>query len=267
MKVLNVSKFVLSGEQRRRRRDRAARSRHAAESRHARGRGDRRARSVRIRAGAGEDRVVLLGFLRQLRRSGEVAHAMATSVPRRRHRPPPRCGWRCRCCCGCWRRTCRLRAKRCGRGPMPDRSIAPPGRRVMSSSACRAPTQSAQQAVIHITEALNAIRKGKVDQKVSIGTPVSEVVYSSTDEAIACLTLVERDLKAAVAHRQPGAESRPPSRRCRSRLKPRARRNEPSRTRARRLSRAGAARARRGSRPRRRHQRGDDQRGASAPAA
>jgi valyl-tRNA synthetase len=57
--------------------------------------------------------------------------------------------------------------------------------------------QSARQAVIHITEALNAIRKGKVDQKVSIGTPVSEVVYSSTDEAIACLTLVERDLKAA----------------------------------------------------------------------
>ena len=57
--------------------------------------------------------------------------------------------------------------------------------------------QSARQAVIHITEALNAIRKGKVDQKVSIGTPVSEVVYSATDEAIACLTLVERDLKAA----------------------------------------------------------------------
>jgi valyl-tRNA synthetase len=57
--------------------------------------------------------------------------------------------------------------------------------------------QQAQQAVIHITEALNAIRKGKVDQKVSIGTPVSEVVYLSSDEAIACLTLVERDLKAA----------------------------------------------------------------------
>ncbi len=56
---------------------------------------------------------------------------------------------------------------------------------------------SAQQAVLHVTEALNAIRKGKVDQKVSIGTPVREVVYSATDEAIACLKLVERDLKAA----------------------------------------------------------------------
>jgi valyl-tRNA synthetase len=55
----------------------------------------------------------------------------------------------------------------------------------------------AQQAVFHLTEALNTIRKGKVDQKVSIGTPVSEVAYSSTDEAIACLKLVERDLKAA----------------------------------------------------------------------
>jgi valyl-tRNA synthetase len=56
---------------------------------------------------------------------------------------------------------------------------------------------SAQQALLHVTEALNAIRKGKVDQKVSIGTPVSEVVYASSDDAIACLKLVERDLKAA----------------------------------------------------------------------
>src|SRR5687767_4625448 len=56
---------------------------------------------------------------------------------------------------------------------------------------------SAQKAVLHVTEALNVIRKGKVDHKVSIGTPVREVVYQSTDEAIACLRLVERDLKAA----------------------------------------------------------------------
>jgi hypothetical protein len=32
---------------------------------------------------------------------------------------------------------------------------------------------------------------------VSIGTPVREVVYNTTDEAVACLRLVERDLKAA----------------------------------------------------------------------
>jgi hypothetical protein len=44
---------------------------------------------------------------------------------------------------------------------------------------------------------LNAIRKGKTDQKVSVGTPVKEVVYQAPDEAIACLKLVERDLKAA----------------------------------------------------------------------
>ncbi len=56
---------------------------------------------------------------------------------------------------------------------------------------------SAKQAVFHVTEALNAIRKGKVDHKVSIGTPVRQVIYQSTDEAIACLKLVERDLKAA----------------------------------------------------------------------
>ena len=57
--------------------------------------------------------------------------------------------------------------------------------------------ESAQKALFHVTEALNMIRKGKVDQKISIGTPVREVVYQSTDEAIACLKLVERDLKAA----------------------------------------------------------------------
>jgi valyl-tRNA synthetase len=56
---------------------------------------------------------------------------------------------------------------------------------------------SAQQAVMHVTEALNTIRKGKVDHKVSIGTPVQEVVYQAGQEAIACLKLVERDLKAA----------------------------------------------------------------------
>ncbi len=54
-----------------------------------------------------------------------------------------------------------------------------------------------QQAVMHVTDALNAIRKGKVDQKVSIGTPVQEVVYQAGEDAIACLRLVERDLKAA----------------------------------------------------------------------
>jgi valyl-tRNA synthetase len=56
---------------------------------------------------------------------------------------------------------------------------------------------TAQQALLHVTEALNVIRKGKVDQKVSIGTPVQEIVYQADDEAIACLRLVERDLKAA----------------------------------------------------------------------
>ena len=55
----------------------------------------------------------------------------------------------------------------------------------------------AQQAVMHVTDALNAIRKGKVDQKVSIGTPVQQVVYQAGEDAIACLRLVERDLKAA----------------------------------------------------------------------
>jgi valyl-tRNA synthetase len=57
--------------------------------------------------------------------------------------------------------------------------------------------ESAAHAVLHLTEALNAIRKGKTDQKVSVGTPVKQVVYQSSGEAIECLKLVERDLKAA----------------------------------------------------------------------
>jgi valyl-tRNA synthetase len=57
--------------------------------------------------------------------------------------------------------------------------------------------ESARQAVIHATVALNAIRKGKVDQKASIGTPVRQVVFQTNAEAIACLKLIERDLKAA----------------------------------------------------------------------
>jgi valyl-tRNA synthetase len=70
---------------------------------------------------------------------------------------------------------------------------------------------TARQAVIHITEALNAIRKGKVDQKVSIGTPVQEVVYQAPEDVIHCLKLIERDLKAASRTEalvlKPGAES------------------------------------------------------------
>jgi len=50
---------------------------------------------------------------------------------------------------------------------------------------------------MHVTEALNAIRKGKTDQKVSVGTPIQQVIYQGADDAIACLRTVERDLKAA----------------------------------------------------------------------
>jgi valyl-tRNA synthetase len=72
---------------------------------------------------------------------------------------------------------------------------------------------SAAKAVLHLTEALNAIRKGKTEQKVSVGTPVKQVVYRAAADAIACLKLVERDLKAAsrteslvLAAGEPGVE-------------------------------------------------------------
>ncbi|MFA5909479.1 MAG: valine--tRNA ligase [Vicinamibacterales bacterium] len=57
--------------------------------------------------------------------------------------------------------------------------------------------EGARQSVFHLTEALNAIRKAKTDQKVSVGTPVKEVLYVTTEAAARSLSLVERDLKAA----------------------------------------------------------------------
>jgi valyl-tRNA synthetase len=57
--------------------------------------------------------------------------------------------------------------------------------------------EASQRSVVHLTEALNAIRKAKTDHKVSVGTPVQEVIYVAADEAASSLALVERDLKAA----------------------------------------------------------------------
>jgi valyl-tRNA synthetase len=57
--------------------------------------------------------------------------------------------------------------------------------------------ESASKAVMHVTEALNAIRKGKTDRKVSVGTPIQQVVYQGAVDVIDCLRMVERDLKAA----------------------------------------------------------------------
>jgi valyl-tRNA synthetase len=57
--------------------------------------------------------------------------------------------------------------------------------------------EALQRSVVHLTEALNAIRKAKTDHKVSVGTPVQEVIYVVGEEAASSLALVERDLKAA----------------------------------------------------------------------
>ena len=57
---------------------------------------------------------------------------------------------------------------------------------------------TAQQASAYLTEALGAIRKQKTDSKVSVGTPVLAVAYTASEDAVRHLALVERDLKAAV---------------------------------------------------------------------
>ncbi len=56
----------------------------------------------------------------------------------------------------------------------------------------------AQQAHAALTVALAAIRKGKTDQNASVGTGVQEIVYVGSADEIAALARVERDLKAAV---------------------------------------------------------------------
>ena len=57
--------------------------------------------------------------------------------------------------------------------------------------------ESSRQAVVYVTDALNAIRKAKTDSKVSVGTPVQQVIYQGPNEIIVCLSQVERDIKAA----------------------------------------------------------------------
>jgi valyl-tRNA synthetase len=56
----------------------------------------------------------------------------------------------------------------------------------------------AQQAHAALAGALGAIRKGKTDQKVSVGTEVLSVGYTGPEDEICALRMVERDLKAAV---------------------------------------------------------------------
>jgi len=57
--------------------------------------------------------------------------------------------------------------------------------------------EAEKRAVLHVTDTLNAIRKAKTDSKVSVGTPVQQVSYQAAADVIACLKLVERDVKAA----------------------------------------------------------------------
>jgi valyl-tRNA synthetase len=56
----------------------------------------------------------------------------------------------------------------------------------------------ARDAHLALAAALGAIRKGKTDQKVSVGTEVEAIAYAGADHEIRALRAIERDLKAAV---------------------------------------------------------------------
>jgi valyl-tRNA synthetase len=57
--------------------------------------------------------------------------------------------------------------------------------------------EDAQKASIYLSMALGAIRKAKTESQISVGTPVLEVAYGSSESEIHSLRLVERDLRAA----------------------------------------------------------------------
>jgi valyl-tRNA synthetase len=64
--------------------------------------------------------------------------------------------------------------------------------------AIAGPDAPAQEAHSALTAALGAIRKGKTDQKVSVGTEVEAIAYAAGEAEVQALRLIERDLKAAV---------------------------------------------------------------------
>jgi len=58
--------------------------------------------------------------------------------------------------------------------------------------------EAMRQAHAALSDALGAIRKAKTDQKLSVGAEVADVVCTVPPEAFGPLSLVQRDLQAAV---------------------------------------------------------------------
>ncbi|MDP1571821.1 MAG: valine--tRNA ligase [Vicinamibacterales bacterium] len=60
------------------------------------------------------------------------------------------------------------------------------------------PDEGARLSHVALTAALAAIRKAKTDLKASVGTQVAAVAYTASADEVQALTRVERDLKAAI---------------------------------------------------------------------
>ena len=195
IKILNASKFTLNiadavladddaaadGSRRGHERARPVAARGARGSRR---RSDHRVRRVRLRACARTRRAVLLVVLRRLRRAREGPRVRRRRRSGSARRPRSRCAPRCRRCCARSRRSCRSSPKRCGRG-VDDGSIhrAPWPRR---GRALR--VAGGDPLVFEVDRrSAAAVRKAKSEQKVSLMTPVAQVVVHDTAERLAAL--------------------------------------------------------------------------------
>jgi valyl-tRNA synthetase len=74
------------------------------------------------------------------------------------------------------------------------RAVWPTGAEILAVSG---EDEDARKASVYLSMALGAIRKAKTEGQVSVGTPVSSVRFVESVPAVAALRLVERDLKAA----------------------------------------------------------------------
>ena len=167
-----------------------------ATSARARRRGDRGVRGLRLRARAAADGNVLLALLRRLPRARQGPALRRAGCRRRAARRTPRSPPRCRSCCGCSRRFCRLSPKKSGRGGRTDRFIRrawPTSSELESLLADNAARreQADERAYQWATDVLFEVRKQRSEAKQPLKVPITSVTITADADSVALMPLVE----------------------------------------------------------------------------